>query len=131
MINIKDQRKNPGTEINIDPALVEEYAKIAGIDHTDCVIKIRFRNGAGPYGFTGPCTGGFRVVINIRNSKATLSEGAAYVVSNTLLHELRHAGQGQESGWHSLSGDYQGWSETEAREYGRKIKGNPAMYAVR
>lgn len=129
-IDIQDQRKTKATALHIDAELVAHYCQVAGVDPAK--VKIRFRDGGGPYGFTAPCGGGkYRVVVNVRYGKAQLSESAAYVVSNTLLHELRHAGQGEERGWGALSGAYEGWSETEAREYGRKIKGHSEQYAVR
>jgi hypothetical protein len=132
VIDVQDQRKGSVPILHIDEDLIEAYCAIAGIDLTSGeVVKIRFRDGDGPYGYTAPCSGGYRVVINIRYQKVALSEAASYVVSNTLLHELRHVGQGQERGWAALSSSYEGWSEVEAREVGREIKGQSDMLAVR
>jgi len=129
-ITYQDQRKS-GTEITVDLDALYILADKAGIpDGTE--VRVRIRNGSGPYGFTSQIAKNtYRIVLNIRNPKASLSEGARYVVNNTLLHELRHVAQGQESGWASLSGDYQGWSETEAREYGRTIKGEAQFFAIK
>jgi hypothetical protein len=131
-IQITDQRKGQVPVLVIDHDTVEAYCGMAGVDLSGPgTLKIRIRDGKGPFGFTAPCSGGFRVVLNVRYSKLALSESASYVVSNTLLHELRHVAQGQEKGWSALSGDYHGWSEVEAREYGRMIKGQPEMAAIR
>lgn len=131
-ISIQDQRKGTVPSLHIDQDLVEAYCGMAGVDLSDQgTLKIRFRDGSGPYGTTSQTSDGYRVVINIRYSKLTLSPNASYVVSNTLLHELRHVAQGQEKGWKALDPDYNGWSETEAREYGRQIKGDDSLYAVR
>jgi hypothetical protein len=137
-IDIADQRKGDKVVplLHIDSDLVEAYCGLAGVDLSGSgTLKIRFRDWKPglPYGHTETpsADGSFRVVIHINYSKLSLSESASYVVSNTLLHELRHVAQGQEKGWGALSGDYHGWSETEAREYGRLIKGDQSMYAVR
>lgn len=129
-ITYQDQRKDKSTDLTIDQDVLRELAEIAGITE-GTLVKVRVRDGNGPYGFTAPCTGGYRVVLNVRYGKPELSAAARYVVNNTLLHELRHVGQGIESGWHKLSGSYDGWSETEARKVGRTIKGNEAAYAIR
>jgi hypothetical protein len=128
-IDIADQRKDRTTSLSIDPEIVSDYCKLAGVDPAK--VRIRVRDEQGAYGYTRPVAGGYRVVINIRYGKPQLSIEAAYVVSNTLLHELRHCGQGEERGWSALSGDYQGWSEVEAREVGRSIKGQTERYAIR
>jgi hypothetical protein len=129
-ITYKDQRQNKTTELSVDMDVLRTLAEKAGVT-PGTLVKVRVRDGNGPYGYTSPCTGGYRVVLNVRYSKPQLSEGAAYVVNNTLLHELRHVGQGIESGWNTLSGDYNGWSETEAREVGRTIKGQAEFFALR
>lgn len=127
-ITYQDQRKS-GVEISVDLDTLYILADKAGVpDGTK--IKLRLRDTNGPYGLTQPTSEGYRVVLNIRYSKNQLSEDARYVVNNTLLHELRHVAQGCERGWASLSGDYQGWSETEAREYGRTIKGQSEFFAL-
>lgn len=129
-ITYQDQRKANTTEITADLDALYILAEKAGIPE-GTEVRIRVRDENGPYGYTSqiaPNT--YRVVINIRNNKAQLSDGARYVVNNTMLHELRHVAQGQESGWHSLSGDYHGWSETEARQYGRTIKGQGEFFAL-
>lgn len=130
-INYTDQRKDKATEITVDMDTLYILAEKAGIpDGTK--IRFRLRDGNGPYGFTSKLgENEYRVVINLRYDKPQLSESAQYVVNNTVLHELRHVAQGEESGWHSLSGAYEGWSETEAREYGRTIKGEAVFYALR
>lgn len=123
MITYTDQRKDTTTEISVNMDALQTLADKAGIpDGTE--VRVRLRDGNGPYGFTSQIgANAYRVVINLRYSKANLSDAAQYVVNNTLLHELRHVAQGQESGWQALSGAYEGWSEKEAREYGRTIKG--------
>lgn len=129
-ITYQDQRKGQHTSVSVDEDVLRTLAEKAGIPE-GTEVRVRIRNENGPYGYTkqiAPNT--YRVVINIRNSKPALSEGARYVVNNTLLHELRHAAQGQESGWHSLSSSYEGWSETEARKYGRTIKGQSEFFAL-
>lgn len=128
-ITYQDQRSS-GTEISVDLDVLHTLAGKAGIpDGTEVRVRVRSENG--PYGYTKQLSADtYRVVINIRNPKASLSEDARYVVNNTLLHELRHVAQGQESGWASLSGDYQGWSETEARKVGRTIKGQSEFFAL-
>lgn len=130
-IDIADQRKGSHpTLIEIDGDLVEAYCGMAGVDMAeDGVLKIRIRNGSGPYGFTQRVKGGYRVVLNVRYSKTHLSEKARYVVSNTLLHEIGHVAQMQGS--MPLDPDYHGWSETEARAIGRLIKGKDELLAVR
>lgn len=128
-IDFSDQRTG-GTEISADLDRLYILADKAGIPD-GIEVRIRLRSEIGPYGYTkkiGPKA--YRVVINIRNPKAKLSDGAQYVVNNTLLHELRHVAQGEASGWHTLTGDYSGWSETEAREYGRTIKGQSEFFAL-
>lgn len=131
-IEITDQRKSQVPLLHIDNDVVEAYCGIAGVDlNQSGTLKIRLRDGNGPYGSTSPTSDGYRVVINIRYSKLSLSESASYVVSNTLLHEIRHVAQFQEKGKNGLSGDYNGPDETEAREYGRKIKGDQSLYAIR
>ena len=130
-LTFQDQRKNPTTEITADLDGLHILAEKAGIpDGTE--VRIRLRSDDGPYGYTTQIAQGvYRVVINIRKKKNALSEGAQYVVNNTMLHELRHVAQGCESGWGSLSGAYEGWSETEAREYGRTIKGEAKFFALK
>lgn len=129
-ITYQDQRKTKTTSISMDEDLLRTLAEKAGIP-AGTEVRVRFRSENGPYGYTKQLSKNvYRVVVNIRNSKPALSEGARYVVNNTLLHELRHVAQGQESGWHALSGSYEGWSETEARKYGRTIKGQSEFYAV-
>jgi len=129
-ITYQDQRSGKATEISMDEDILRTLAEKAGIpEATEVRVRVRAENG--PYGYTKQLSKNvYRVVINIRNSKPALSEGARYVVNNTLLHELRHVAQGQESGWHSLSGQYNGWSETEARKFGRTIKGQSEFFAV-
>lgn len=129
-IDIADQRKNANTILKIDEDVIEAYCGMAGVDMAETgTLKIRFRNGGGPYGFAKKISGGYRIVINVRYKKTYLSPEASYVVSNTLLHEIRHIAQMQ--GPKSLSSDYNGWSETEARKYGRTIKGQNDLYAIR
>ena len=114
----------------MDEDLLRTLAEKAGIPE-GTEVRVRFRSENGPYGYTKPVGhNAYRVVVNIRNKKSALSEGARYVVNNTLLHELRHVAQGCESGWHKLSHDYNGWSEKEARKYGRTIKGQAEFFAV-
>lgn len=132
-IDISDQREGDLPIIQIDRDLVEAYLGVAGVDLSGSgVVKIRIRKGrAGdPYGFTQPTKDGYRIVINIRYHKLYLSEAASYVVSNTLLHEIRHVAQFQQKGL-SVSPQYDGVDEVEAREFGRLIKGQTEMYAVR
>jgi len=130
-ISIVDQRQGARTAVTVDPVVVEEYCRIAGIDlSAPGILKIRLRSDKGAYGFTTKHSWGYRVVVQIRNPKRRLSEHASYVVSNTLLHELRHVAQGMLSGWHALSPDYHGWSEVEAREYGKMIFGK-GPFAIR
>lgn len=133
VIDIQDQRPAGSVPVlHIDTDLVEAYCAIAGVDLTTGeTIKIRFRSGSGPYGTTSMTSTGYRIVINIRYKKVALSEAASYVVSNTLLHELRHVAQAQETEWALLDPAYNGWSETDARKYGRKVKGQSDMMAVR
>ncbi len=130
-ITYSDQRKSKRTGIDLDLDTLYILADKAGIpDGTE--VRVRLRDGNGPYGFTSHLGNNtYRVVLNIRYTKLVLSEAAQYVVNNTLLHELRHVAQGQESGWKALSGSYDGWSETEAREYGRTIKGESEFFALR
>ncbi len=129
-ITYQDQRNTKATEISVDMDALYTLAEMAGIpDGTEVRFRVRAENG--PYGYTSQIAPGvYRVVINIRNGKATLSEAARYVVNNTTLHELRHVAQGCESGWAALSGDYNGWSETEARKVGRTIKGQSEHFAL-
>lgn len=128
-IDYQDQRKDKATEITVDADVLRRLAEMAGVT-PGTLVKVRVRDGHGPYGFTKQIApGAYRVVINVRYSKPKLSEAARYVVANTTLHELRHVGQGIEAGWHKLSNDYNGWSETAAREVGRSIKGRPEFYA--
>ncbi len=129
-ITYQDQRKDKTTEITADLEGLHILATKAGIPE-GTEVRIRLRSENGRYGYTTKISQNvYRVVINIQNKKAQLSESAQYVVNNTMLHELRHVAQGQESGWHSLSGSYEGWSETEAREYGRTIKGQSEFFAL-
>ncbi len=132
-ITYQDQRKSQTTKIDADLDGLYILADKAGIDLNGADVRIRLRDENGPYGYTSPLGGNaFRVVINIRYKKNALSEDAKYVVNNTLLHELRHVTQMQASanGEKSLSHDYEGWSETEAREYGRTIKGQAEFFAL-
>jgi hypothetical protein len=130
-ITYQDQRKFKATNVDTDLDTIYILAEKAGIPE-GTEVRIRIRNENGPYGYTKKISENvYRVVINIRNSKPWLTESAQYVVNNTLLHELRHVAQGQESGWQTLSGDYNGWSETEAREYGRTIKGQSEFFALK
>lgn len=129
-IDFADQRKGAVTKLDLDWHTLYLLATKAEVPE-GTKIKLRIRNGSGPYGFTQRTSDGYRVVLNIRYEKPQLSESAAYVVNNTLLHELRHVAQGELSGWHSLDSDYNGWSETEAREYGRTIKGQSEFFALR
>ena len=131
MIDFQDQRKNPATKINADLDTLAVLADMAGITEAT-EVRIRLRDGdGGRYGYTSKIgTDSYRVVIGIDYAKPTLSDGAQYVVNNTLLHELRHVAQGQDSGWSTLSSAYEGWSETEAREYGRTIKGSAEFNAL-
>lgn len=129
-VTYQDQRKNPTTKVAHNMDAIRVLCEKAGIP-ANTEVRIRIRNGAGPYGFTSPVgKNAYRVVLNIRNAKDSLSDAARYVVNNTLLHELRHVAQGEESGWGSLSGSYEGWSEKEAREYGRTIKGQGEFFAL-
>ena len=130
-ITYQDQRKNPATKITADLDTLTVLAQKAGIPEGP-EVRIRLRSGdGGRYGYTHQIAKDtYRIVIGIEYAKATLSEGAQYVVNNTLLHEMRHVAQGQESGWETLSSAYEGWSETEAREYGRTIKGQPEFNAL-
>lgn len=131
VIDIQDQRPADSIPVlQFDHDMVEAYCAVAGIDLPKVKsLKIRFRAGSGPYGYTNDLGGGrYRVVINIRYKKVALSEAARYVVNNTLLHELRHVAQMQ--GPTALSPAYEGWSETEAREFGRKVKGQTDFVAV-
>jgi len=130
-ITYQDQRSDKRTEISMDLDALYILADKAGIpDGTE--VRVRIRNEGGAYGYTSQIgKNTYRVVINIRNKKIALSEGAQYVVNNTLLHELHHVAQGQDSGWASLSGDYEGWSEVAARKVGRTIKGEDQFFAIR
>lgn len=128
-ITYQDQRKTKATEISVDMDNLYILADKAGVpDGTE--VRVRLRDGNGPFGFTTKHSWGYRVVVNVRYHKHHLSDAAKYVVNNTLLHELRHVAQGQEKGWNALDGDYHGWSETEAREYGRTIKGQGEFFAL-
>lgn len=128
-ITYQDQRKSKNTEIVADLDGLYILADKAGIDLDGVDVRIRLRDGDGPYGFTTPLGGNaYRVVINIRYKKMVLSEAAKYVVNNTLLHELRHVTQMQGS--RNLSHSYDGWSETEARKYGRTIKDQAEFFAL-
>lgn len=129
-ITYQDQRNTKATEINADLDALHTLAEKAGIPQ-GTEVRIRLRDENGPYGYTKQLSPNvYRVVVNIRYSKPTLSEAAQYVVNNTMLHELRHVGQGEESGWASLSGSYEGWSETEARKVGRTIKDQSEFFAL-
>lgn len=131
-LTFSDQRKSKSTEIKVDMDNLHILSEIAGVDLNGADVRVRLRDGDGPYGFTSQIgANAYRVVINIRYKKPFLSEGAQYVVNNTLLHELRHVAQGQQKGWNALSHSYEGWSETEAREYGRKIKEQADVFALR
>ncbi len=128
-ITFSDQRKDKTTQIDADLDTLYILADKAGIDLGGADVRIRLRDGDGPYGFTSPLGGNaYRVVINIRYKKLVLSEAAKYVVNNTLLHELRHVTQMQ--GTKALSHDYDGWSETEARKYGHTLKGTTEFFAL-
>jgi len=132
-ITYQDQRKSQTTKIDADLDGLYILADKAGIDLSGVDVRIRLRDGNGPYGYTKPLGNNrYRVVINIRYKKSALSEAAKYVVNNTLLHELRHVTQMQASanGSKSLSHDYDGWSETEARDYGKSIKGQAEFFAL-
>lgn len=131
-VNIQDQRSVKTTKVSMSEAAIRAYCDIAAVDlSTAGELKIRLRDHPGPYGFTQALTnGGFRVVLNVIYDKEVLSEAARYVLSNTLLHELHHVAQAQQMGWGSLDPSHDGWSETEAREYGRLIKGHPLLYTV-
>lgn len=129
-ITYQDQRNTKATDINADLDVLTTLAQKAGIPQ-GTEVRIRLRDENGPYGYTKQLSpNAYRVVVNVRYSKPTLSEAARYVVNNTMLHELRHVGQAQESGWASLSGSYEGWSETEAREVGRTIKDQSEFFAL-
>lgn len=129
-ITIQDQRKNQVPQLKVDTDRLYILLDKAGVELSDSLeIRLRFRDSNGPHGTTrqiGPNS--YRVVLNVRYEKHTLSENAQYVVNNTLLHEFRHVAQMQ--GPKSLSSDYNGWSETEARKFGRTIKGQTEFYAV-
>ncbi len=132
-ITFQDQRASKTTTINADLDSLYILADKAGINLNGADVRIRLRDENGPYGYTKPLGNNtFRVVINIRYKKIALSDDAKYVVNNTLLHELRHVTQMQASakGEKSLSLDYEGWSETEARKYGRTIKGQAEFFAL-
>jgi hypothetical protein len=129
-IDYSDQRSNKVTEIAVDMDNLYILCEKAGVpDGTQ--VRVRVRDEKGRYGFTEKHSWGYRVVVNVNYSKPQLSEAAQYVVNNTLLHELRHVAQGAVVGWHKLSGDYHGWSEVEAREYGKKMQGEDEFYALR
>jgi len=128
-ITFQDQRQSKTTQIEADLDGLYILADKAGIDLNGADVRIRLRDGNGPYGFTTPLGNNtYRVVINIRYKKRYLSDDAKYVVNNTLLHELRHVTQMQGS--KALSHSYDGWSETEARKYGRTIKDQAEFFAL-
>lgn len=131
-ITYQDQRKTQKTQLSVDWDNLYLLAEKAGVpEGTEVRVRVRTYKMGAPYGFSqqvGP--NAYRVVLNLKYRKPQLSEGAQYVVNNTLLHELRHVAQGQESGWGSLSSAYDGWSETEAREYGQQVKDQSEFFAL-
>ncbi len=130
---IKDKRHKQTPALGIDETLVGIYAEMAGVDLDDDVeVRIYFTDHgmSTPYGDTTPRPYGYRVRINVQYGKVEFSESARYVLSNTVLHELRHVAQMQANGGTISRHQYNQWAEAEAQDYGRKIKGQPNLYAV-
>ena len=138
LLNIKDKRKDSRQTRNplhinqeaLDIALAVTEVDLNKID----LIKIRITDATdNKQGYTrvlssNPLTGRLTLLIKVRVRKQTsYTDAHQYVINNTLLHELRHIAQRQQTpnfaGQYALENTLNGYAnnvfETDAKNYGR------------